>query len=387
MRVAFRFFLPFITFCLLSLTAFAQKPSDSTRAAAELLNRGDVRGAITILDKAVEKKKDLLEVYKMRSFLRPLIGDFEGALSDLNNAIEIKSDDGELYERRASSRLHLRQDDSLILKDLDSAIAYGRKIEKIYAFRATVKRQMGDTEGAIADYQTAIGLRPDFAQAHVGLASIYMLNGDEDKAAAIYENFLETADKNRETPKVKGKIVASSVSEFPVSKTKNGAEMVGTTVISGSEMRQMPTSPEEMEKMSDEMTQSKNISLAYTNLALIYERRGDLDKSLATVEESLTIDPDHFYAYQIRGKIRSRKGDLTGALDDLNKAVKMMPQMPHTYLERGIVLLMSGKETQAEADFAKYLQMNPNGKPFYEKRVAEAKQKIKENGNQPTPQK
>ena len=132
MKKVSRLFLPLIIFCLVTLAAFAQKTNDAVSSAGELLNRGDIRGAISILDKAVKKKKDLLEVYKMRSFLRLMVGDFEGGLSDLNNAVEIKSDDGELYEIRAWRRLDLRQDNALILKDLDSAIAYGRKIEKNY---------------------------------------------------------------------------------------------------------------------------------------------------------------------------------------------------------------------------------------------------------------
>lgn len=369
---------------VLTLSSFAQNQTKTTREAGEFLSRGDIPGAIAVLDKAIAKNKDLFEAYKMRSFLRPMLGDFNGSLDDLTKAIEIKSDEGALYESRAMKRLQLRQDNSLILKDLDLAIGNGRKVEKVYTLRATVKRQTGDSEGAIADYQTAIGLRPDFAQAHVGLASIYLIGGDADKAAAVLENFLNGYENSLiKAPDVKSKVIGQSdIMPLP-DVPKNGKQEVSTIILQRSDVRRMPSSPEEAEKFGEQLEQTKNTALAYTNLALIYEKRGELDKAMETVEKSLGIDSTDSHTLSARGKIKISQKDYSGAIEDLNAVIKQVPGMPQNYLERGIAFFILGREAEAQQDFDKYLQILPQGKAFLEKRIALAKQIIQGSGGQP----
>lgn len=368
---------------IFSISAFAQyNTSKSADEASKLLSRGDVPGAVAVLDRAIEKKKDLLEAYKMRAFLRPMLGDTAGGLDDLTKAIEIKPDDGELYERRAMMRLRLRQDNSLILKDLDMAIANGKKLEKIYTFRASLKRESDDIEGAISDYQTAIGLRPDLAQAHVGLSSIYSINGDDEKAASILESFLfEYENSLIKAPPLKGKVVAESSETLSPNKNSKGIEGVQTIIVTGEEVSQMPTSPGQMDAFGDRLEQSKNTALAYTNLAGIYEKRGDYEKALQTVEKAMAIDPSDFYAFIVRGRVKTSMKDYKGAFEDLSRAIKTSPSIPSAYADRGILLLLMNRDEDAQKDFDRFLKImsSPNAKTALEKRIADTKKTREEN--------
>jgi tetratricopeptide (TPR) repeat protein len=138
----------------------------------------------------------------------------------------------------------------------------------------------------------------------------------------------------------------------------------------------MPDSPEDAEKMSDKMEQSKNIALAYANLGSIYERKGETEKALTAIEKAIAIDPNDFVAYNTRGKIKIKQNDLDGAISDFNRAIKTMPSMSDSYLGRGIAFLLQGKEAEAQKDFDKYLQIFPNGKMYLEKQIEEAKRKL-----------
>lgn len=376
----FNLYLAFLCAVLtFSLSVNAQKQSETTTKALELLTSGDFRGAISVLDKAIAKNKDLFESYKMRAMLKRMTGDFAGALSDYSSAIELKADDGELYEQRAMMRLYTRQSPELILEDLNLAISYGRKFEKVYSMRATIRRQLGDEKGAIADYETAIGLRPDYAQAHLGLASIYLMKRDDDKAASILENFIAMIENSGgKISKVEGEVVASSSVALPQDSDKNLQKGESSVIIVGKSVRgekEIPPSQQELDKMTDKLEQSKNTALAYANLAAIYEKRKDYVKALATVEKAVKLDPTDFYSLDIRGKIKVSMGDYQGAIKDLDASVKMMPNIAPKYLERGIAYFMLGKEAEAQRDFDKYLQLFPNGKAFLDKRLEEAKQK------------
>ncbi|HVE58422.1 MAG TPA: tetratricopeptide repeat protein [Pyrinomonadaceae bacterium] len=381
-----KFTLYFLLLCavfVFPLGVYAQK-SDATAKALELMNEGRFKDAIAALDKAVGKNKDLYQVYKLRASLKRMTGDFAGAAVDYGLAIEQKSDDGELYEQRAMMRLYSRQDAALILADLDAAVANGRKHEKVYVTRGMIRTQLRDYDGAVADYETAIGLRPDFARAYLGLSTIYVISGQEEKSAEILERFIAIVEKSDTKPQtVKGEVVATSGAvQLPnISGDKNTSVTEGAVVIKGLEGKQMSesmTPPTDINSKIDQLEQSKNTASAYSSLASVYQRRKDLEKASSLVEKSLKIDPNNFSALEVRGKIRTDAGNYTGAISDFDAAIKIMPNMAPTYLARGLAKLRAGSEADAQKDFDKYLQLFPNGKPFLDQEVERVKQKVQQ---------
>lgn len=372
-----KFIVSLFLITVFSILVVAQTPTETTTKAAKLMSGGDILGAIAVLDKAIVKRKDLFEAYKMRSFLRSMKGDFAGSLDDISNAIKIKSDDGSLYEQRAFMRLRMNADVSLILKDLDLAIANGKNIERVYTLRATVHRQSGNSEAAIADYQTAIGLNPNLAQAYVGLASIYMQNNDDAKAISILETYLNNYENSLiKSPAINGKIIARS--DIPLPKDKNNPNApdgVQTIIISGNELSAMP-SPDLADAMTARLEQTKNTSLAYSNLALLYKTRGDYEKALQTVEKGIKLDNTDTYPISVRGQIKSAQKNYEGALIDFNLAIQRSPRDAFTYLERGLTFYLLDRNTDAQKDFDKYLQLYPNGKSVLETRLIKAKKNV-----------
>ena len=347
--------------------------------------KGDFKGATAVLDEAVKDKKDLPDVYRMRSSLRGMFGNFSGALSDLSAAIEIKPDDAQFYEQRALLRMNLQQDSTLILKDLDSAIAFGRRIETVYSLRATLRRNTGDNAGAMADYQAAIGLRPDFAQAYNGLASLFEIDGDDQKAAAVLESFVniyETSAAKKSGINVTG-IGAGKPIEIPTDSSDRFQKVQGAMIVIESKEGQSPKSPEQLAKLSDDVGQTMNTALIYSKLASIYFDNKDYNRAAKTVEKAFAVYPNDFTAFQLRGKLRMQASDYKGAIKDFDTALKIMPGLPEVYLERGIALLSSGRDAEAKNDFDRYLQIYPQSKESVEKRIAEAKQRMPQNADKP----
>ncbi|MCU1288348.1 MAG: repeat-containing protein [Acidobacteria bacterium] len=365
---------------LCSLNLYGQNPPNPNKSALDLMSRGDFPSAIAVLDGDIAKSKNLFESYKLRGAIRRMTGDFPGAFDDYDKALALKANEADLYEQRASLRMILRQDFGLILKDLDAAVAYGKKHEKVYTLRANIRRQAGDEAGAIEDYQAAIGLRPDYASAFNGLSSIYAIRNDNDKAISILEDFInafENSGKKLVNPR--REVMATSSVNLPTLSDKN-VQVGESTVIFKSEpfsTSTMPT-PEQIEKMTEKMEQSKNTALVYINLAQHYERQKNYEKALTTVEKGLRLEPSDYFGYETRGKIKIATGDYVGAIADLSKSIQIMPNMGNKYLDRGIAYLMLGKNTEAQSDFDKFLQMFPKGKENMEKRIAEAKQRLEQ---------
>lgn len=374
--------LVLVSLIVFSNVVYAQK-SDATRKASELMAQGKFKDAIAVLDKAVEKNQDLYAVYKMRAALRRMTGDFPGALADLSAAIEQKADDGELFEQRAMMRLYTRQDPALILNDLDAAISYGRKYEKVYATRGMIKSQLGDFDAAIVDYETAIGLRPEMAGAYLGLAGVYAMQRNEEKSTEVLEKFVAMIESsNTKIGKVDGQIVATSDAvKIPVLSNDKGQAMETSQIIQGRTTTGKTYSDGGSTNFNPndkafEMEQKKNTASIYSQLGMTYVRRSDYEKAAPLIEKALAIDPQDFMALMARGKMRTAQGNYAAAIGDLDAAIKLMPRFSTAYLERGIAKLLSGNEPEAQKDFDKFVELVPNGKPMLDFEIRKAKEKL-----------
>lgn len=357
---------------LVNLSTAAQNVTNPNPKALDAMTNGDFRRAIAILDRDIRDNKNLFESYKLRSDIKRMIGDFAGSIRDLDTTIEIKPSEGNLYERRSGLRMMLGNQMDGALADLDTAIALGVKYEKVYANRAWIRFVRQDLDGAIADYQAALAIRPDFVAGAIGVASVYERKADKAKAIETLENFLAIVESSGKTSVVKSTATVST--SVPVPGLSDGKTMVGqqTVIYKDDSKSSDRPSREQMERLNDKMEQSKNTALAYITLAKLYNKRGDYELAFATVEKGIAIDPSDFYGYSTRGVIKTSLRKYATAIADLDLAIKAMPDDPNMYLDRGVAYLLSGKEAEAQKDFDQYLKMYPNGKANLDKRIAEA---------------
>jgi len=373
MKNLFRIFVLLTLFNFISSSAAAQtKPSETVRQAGEAMRRGDAAGARAILDKAIEKKKDLFEAYRMRSSVRSFGGDLDGAIVDLSHAIDIKPDAAELYQQRARFRM-FRRDATGALKDFDQAIAYGLKSEKVYAGRGDLKRDAGDFDGAIADYQTAIGINPDYVQAYSDWSFALDRQGDADGAIVRLEEFLDRSERDGKMPRVK----IDNPNVVGVLIKRDGEDTDGKQVFMQGQggYRISAASPEEMQKKMEAVERNHNLAGAFGSLGRLYERKDNFDKALLNYGKALSIKKDDGYLRATRGKLRLKMNDVKGAVEDLSAAAAAPTGAPDRDADKGILLVLQGKDDEAQKEFDKYLQIFPNHKEFLNKRIEDARQK------------
>lgn len=379
----------FLSLCLLSVGLVAPvgaqfHKSEAARKAGEKLARGDRAGALAVLDKAIEQRKDLHETYQVRAGLRGGAGDINGAIADYTDALKITPDDPGLYERRAMLRMFTR-DHAGALQDYDAAIARGSKTEKIYVGRASIKREMRDMEGAIADYRFALALNPNLASAHNGLAHIFQLQGEEDAAIAQLQDFLDRYEGKRagKLPGA-GKIVASTNSRA-VTVPREGKEKDGSQVdMATGEFTATfkVNSPVDLEKQVERYEQLLNVAATYGALGRLYAKKNDLDRALENLEKGLKIHNGDFSIRKARSEIRIKKGDLQGAIEDLTIVVNSGRGGPTGHLDKGLLLLLQGREAEAEKEFELHRQAFPSAGEYMNGAIEDAK-KLRSQQTQP----
>ncbi|WP_083741927.1 tetratricopeptide repeat protein [Bradyrhizobium mercantei] len=103
----------------------------------------------------------------------------------------------------------------------------------------------------------------------------------------------------------------------------------------------------------------KDLARALIYRGQAYAQTGDLDRSLADIEQVIRLDPDDAFAVGARGDIHLVKKEYDSALADYSKAVTLAPDFDLALIGRGIVYLATGKYDSAVAEFDHALRLQP----------------------------
>lgn len=92
-----------------------------------------------------------------------------------------------IYTEEGSKQLLRYSDFQKAEETLSKAIRYDKSNFEAYYFRGCAKVNALNYQGAIEDFQKAIELKPDYADAYFNLGRTYYLMNDVDKACEYYK--------------------------------------------------------------------------------------------------------------------------------------------------------------------------------------------------------
>jgi tetratricopeptide (TPR) repeat protein len=175
-----------------------------------------------------------------------------------------------------------------------------------YFALANQKYDKGDYRGALADFDRAIAIKPDYAKAYRARSTV--------KSGKLNDPNGALADLNRA-------------------------------------IQLAPTD-----------------ALAYSARGFLkYDSFQDNAGAVADLDRSLQLDPTNGKAYAIRGGIKFQKlDDARGALSDLDRSIQLEPKYAPPYLIRGILKYQKFQNSRAAlTDFDRYLQIDPQNANAY----------------------
>ncbi len=223
---------------------------------------------------------------------------FDLALNELNLVIQINPRFAPAYGLRGNLRF-VKQEFDLALDDYNKIIELAPNIpgiHQIYNNRGVIMALKGDIPAAIRDFDRAIAIKPDYAEA-------YSSRGFQKQDAGNLNEAL--ADFNK------------AISLNPAT------------------------------------------SGAYEGRGIIRTYGGDLIGALADFNKSIELNPSNIAAYADRASLEFKKGDLDAALADFNKVLELMPTHTEAQLERGLVRLLKGQVTEGLADLKNSFAADP----------------------------
>ena len=221
-----------------------------------------------------------------------MLGQAEKAIEAYSHAIELKPD-CVAYNNRGVA-YGVKGDHDQAIQDYDKAIALNPDAAEAYNNRGVAYGVKGDHDQAIQDYDKAIALNPDDAEAYYNRGVTY---GEKDEHARAIQDYDKAIALNPDHAK------------------------------------------------------------AYCNRGVAYKKKGELARAIQDYDKAIALKPDAAEAYQNRGMAYVQQNEFALAIQDFNKAIALRPDLAEVYCLRGVTWLFLKKWDKARSDLTTAKEM------------------------------
>ena len=240
-------------------------------------------------------------------------------------------------------------------------IAAGKgNLAEYHYSRGAALLEKSDCDGALADFDAAVRLRPrDPAyQGGRGL-TLYNCKHDFAQAAAAFTEVLRLTPRDAAAFDIRGSArlrigdIDGAIADqtAAIRLQPNVAMYYGNRAITWTEKGDV------QHAIAD---YNEDIRLAptadsYNNRGYFWLRQGDADQAIADFTQTIKLDPNFAKAYATRGEAWRQKGDLDRALADMADAIRINPHDPLNFTRRADVLRYRGDYRDALAEYDRAL--------------------------------
>ena len=255
---------------------------------------------------------------------------------------------------------------------VDKAIAQYQKALEIKPNYANAHNNLGvaltdrkQVDSAIAHYQRSLEIRPDYAEAHNNLGLALAGRRQVDEAIAHYQKALEirpdyaVAHNNLAVALAGRGQVDEAITHFQkVLEIKpDYADAYNNLGVVLAGRGQVDEAIAHFQKV---LEIKPDYADAYNNLAVALAGRGQVDESIAQYQKALEIKPDYADAHFNLASALAGHGQFDSAITHFQKALDVRPDYAEAHYNLGVVLAGRGQIDEAIAHFQKALEVRPD---------------------------
>jgi tetratricopeptide (TPR) repeat protein len=254
-----------------------------------------------------------------------------------------------------------------------SKLIDGRRgnLAEYYARRGAARLDKRDCDGALADFDAAVRLRPDDPNNHGGRGLVfYSCKADYRQAAAAFSEVIRLSPRDAAAYDIRansrkflgdldGAIADDSMA---ISLDPSVAMYVGNRAIAWSEKGDAPRA---LDDFNRDVAMEPNVAAVFNNRGLFFLRRQDLDQAIGDFTEAIRLDPNYSKPYANRSEAWRLKGDLDRSLADVERAIEIEPRDPLNYSRRADTLRYRGDYAQSLTEYDRALAIMPDYIPAF----------------------
>ena len=190
--------------------------------------------------------------------------------------------------------------------------------------------EQGQADEAIARFQKALEIKPDFVDGYVNLGLALLQKKRADEAMIQFQKALEIRPG-----------YADACNSL------------------GAALLQKGKSDEAISYFQKALRTKPEFAEAQFNLGLAFFNEGKTDEAITHYQEALRIEPGYAVAHKNLGNTQLQKGRLQDATAHLRKALEINPDDAEAHFYFGNALRQEGKRGEAVTQFEKALEIDP----------------------------
>jgi tetratricopeptide (TPR) repeat protein len=348
-------------------TEIAKHVRLSVERGTEFYEVGNCQQAIAAYDRAISLDPQCVDAYCGRGNARRFVGDYAGSWTDFDTAVQLAPELGVAYIGRglgtcfgSPSNTNPHADFEMgknLLANPSTAIEY--------VMRGTAKAQLGDPQGAIADYNLAIGINPRLLLAYNNRGNLRQHLGDIDGAIADFSRVLNI-DSQSAIAYNNRAIIYTQIGQLPAAiadftkAIELQPDFVSVYNNLGNAYCQMSDYSSAIAQYSQAISLDPNFAVAHSNRANIYRIEGKIDLAIADYNRAIDLDPNLVIAYYNRGICYRQIGNHQAAIDNYTHTLALDRQYFYAAYHRGNARKFLGDKHGAIADYTYTICYEPN---------------------------
>ncbi|MEA5470392.1 tetratricopeptide repeat protein [Spirulina sp. 06S082] len=300
-------------------TISSQDPVELFNYGAEQYRQGQLEGAVSLWETALEVQPDLFDARNGCGTALYYLGRYEAAIAHFNRALEIASDSHLAAFNRGSVYLELKQYDA-----------------------------------AIADFSRAIEIKPDFALGLNGRGMAYTDSGQDSLALDDFNNAialqpnLQFAYNGRGIIQGKAGELEAALADFQEALSLN-PNYYDVYHNCGNILRELGRYSEAIEKFTQGILIQPNFYQAYYSRGNTHAATGNYQEAIADYREAITIQPAYILAYNGWGLAATQLGHYDEAIAQFDRAIAISPAFWQIWANRGWTIFQASSPTDCDA--------------------------------------
>jgi tetratricopeptide (TPR) repeat protein len=208
-----------------------------------------------------------------------------------------------LHNNRGNS-LYRKQEYQKALADYNKAAELNPEFALMYNNRGVTYTCVGEQKKAMADYNKAIELDPGFFVPYYNRGNLYGASNENDKAVEDYTRALSLNPRYADAYNNRGTIYYSTAKYDKA-----------------------------IEDYSKAVENNPSFAVAWCNLGLAYRVKGDYENTIKSCTKAIELDPKNGFAYYNRGVAYAATGKSGEAANDFLQTLKLDPSLKEKVIE------------------------------------------------------
>lgn len=330
-------------------------------SANELLARGqqahqagDFRQAEAAYRQALEQDPSRVEGWLLLAMLSQTVGRLPEATAHFQQALKLKGD-AQVYNSLGICHARQQQREEA-LACFQKAVELKPDFAHAHNNVGNVLKELGRLEQALDCYQQAVRLKPDFAEAHNNLGNLLRELGRFEAAEASCREAIRLRPDFADAHNNLGAALAEQERREEAEGCYRRALELKPYFAEahnnlGNLLREQDRIDEAIYSLREAVRLQPAFAAAHGGLGMALLRRGSFDEAAAACAEAARLTPARAEAHLSLGFVRSEQGLFDEAIALYEQAISLNPDYAEARKNRSLVWLLQGKFEQAWPEY------------------------------------